>query len=276
MNILGKYKPYVANGITEFAEDTEKVKIGGNILSFYGRLSNFDALRRRLLRLGCSFTSKSAAELILRGYNAVGADIFETLEGDGAGVLYVGEKNRLYLFSLACKTLYLMGGEGELAFSSLPLKDGFGKTEILPPYRLYSLSPNGFFRRPLKILGRTHTDESSIDEYFSRLKAAGFEKRNVVLPPKNVTSEKAEHCYAYIFPTAAADGKREELVLSLAGYRALALEITAELSQNGVDCEFPLLSLPVATYAYAKRLSFSALKKKLDTAELYVRFLQDK
>jgi asparagine synthase (glutamine-hydrolysing) len=94
----------------------------GRVLAFNGEIYNFGALRSELEAKGHRFSSRTDSEVVLRGFDAWGADCLQRLRGMFAFGLWCPDRGRLMLARdpMGMKPLYysaLPGGHG-VAFAS--------------------------------------------------------------------------------------------------------------------------------------------------------------
>ena len=94
---------------------------GDLAITYNGEIYNFRELREELLRLGFSFSTNSDTEVLLRAYQAWGADLLDRIDGMFAFCIYDGRLGRLLLARDRAgeKPLYYQRLEGGgLLFSS--------------------------------------------------------------------------------------------------------------------------------------------------------------
>lgn len=96
--------------------DTE----GKLVIVFNGEIYNFRELREELRTYGFSFQTTSDTEVILKGFRAWGANVFERLNGMFAIALFDEAEERLFLARdrFGVKPLYVYFNEEQLIFSS--------------------------------------------------------------------------------------------------------------------------------------------------------------
>ncbi len=93
---------------------------GSPWVSFNGEIYNFGELRRALSHAGQPFTSQTDTEVILRGYQAWGADVVQRLRGMFAFALWDPAEGRLLVARdrLGIKPVYVYRGDGYALFAS--------------------------------------------------------------------------------------------------------------------------------------------------------------
>jgi asparagine synthase (glutamine-hydrolysing) len=125
---------------------------GACALVYNGEVYNFRALRAELERLGCAFRTNSDTEVILLGYQVLGAAVVERLEGMFAFALWDGLRQRLLLARdrLGIKPLYLYQDGQRIAFASevkallrLPFVDRSWDEQALHDYFAFRYIPAG-------------------------------------------------------------------------------------------------------------------------------------
>lgn len=89
-------------------------------LSYNGEIYNFKSIKSKLIEKGYTFQSTSDTEVILKGYQEFGEDIFSQLSGMYALSLYDKNNDCIYLARDHCgiKPLYYHISDNELIFSS--------------------------------------------------------------------------------------------------------------------------------------------------------------
>ncbi len=89
-------------------------------LVFNGEIYNYQILKEELRRQGHSFRSTSDTEVILRGYEAWGSDVFNKLDGMWAIALYDARHKKLHLSRdpAGIKPLYLYRANNQYVFAS--------------------------------------------------------------------------------------------------------------------------------------------------------------
>lgn len=271
-HFFGRYLPYRANGTVKIcARGAEHISNSECELAFVGRISNFRELSSMLLRRGCFFTSRSHAELLLRGFCELGEAFFDSVKGDCAAVVFSRFSNRLYLMSIGCRTIYHSCGEGCVYFSS----DGDGA--CLDPYELLVITPDTAISRMLAPL-TPRAAEFSLDSYCACLCSHGYEASTYTLLPFDFQAQcrypvsrlGAELCHAHTY-SCVEDGRREELIGFFAEYRRRALGFARELESRGYLCDFTMLSLDFLRYCYSHSLSVAEAIEAIGKNEIFMR-----
>jgi hypothetical protein len=267
MYFSGRYRPYLANGVLEVSGTPDIRSLGGVKIYFGGRITNAESIRRRLLRLGCCFAGNSDSELLLRGYIALGSDIFDMVEGDCTAAVFNSSKNRLHLIALSCNSFFIKGGEGEITFSNSP-EFSSDTAYVLRPYELLTAGPESSSSRILKYLG-SGVSLSEIKSYFETLSQRGFVGRAMHID----IDREADRQELF---TALAQNKvklkgGESFISSLAKYRREARAMSLEMYRRGIECEFPILSLHCADAAYTLGVGFRDYCASFSGSELYCR-----
>ena len=132
-------------------------------LTYNGELYNFRELREQLQRAGCSFTTHSDTEVLLRAYEVYGENCVDHLRGMFAFAIWDGPSRKLFLARdrLGIKPLYYCINNNELLFASeikAILEAGTGKAvlnrAILPEYLAarYTAGEETFFEGICKLL----------------------------------------------------------------------------------------------------------------------------
>ncbi len=94
---------------------------GGNIwITYNGELYNFRELRELLVSRGCTFTTDSDTEVVLRAYEVLGESCVEQFRGMFAFAIWDGPRQQLFLARdrLGIKPLYYSINDTELLFGS--------------------------------------------------------------------------------------------------------------------------------------------------------------
>lgn len=89
-------------------------------ITYNGELYNFRTLRRELSARGCSFTTESDTEVVLRAYEVFGTSCVDHLEGMFAFAIWDSKAQSLFLARdrLGIKPLYFSVNDSELVFAS--------------------------------------------------------------------------------------------------------------------------------------------------------------
>jgi asparagine synthase (glutamine-hydrolysing) len=136
---------------------------GRRWISYNGELYNFQALRKSLEARGCTFSTQSDTEVVLRAYEVYGTDCVGHLRGMFAFAIWDEDRQRLFLARdrLGIKPLYLAERGDELLFASeikgllagLPGPARFN-SEVLPEYLAtrYVAGEETFFEGVHKLL----------------------------------------------------------------------------------------------------------------------------
>lgn len=277
-NFFGCYLPFMANGCVKIcARGAEHIFSPECELAFVGRISNFRELSALLLRRGCFFTSRSHAELLLRGFCEYGDGFFDSVKGDAAAVVFSRLKNRLYLLALGCRTLSYRGGEGRLYFSSETDEKALAEHTCLDPYELLVITPDTSVSRFLAPL-TPQKAEFSLDAYCSCLNSHGYENSPHTLLPFDYSPQRrypvsrlgAELCHAHTY-SCVEDGRREDLIAFIAEYRRRAIAFAREFEGRGYLCDFTMLSLDFLKCSYSHSLSVAELTEIIGNREILMR-----
>lgn len=89
-------------------------------ITFNGEIYNFKTLRSELQKSGRTFRSDTDTEVILQGYEAWGAGVFERLQGMFAAAIWDDRTQQLWIGRdrLGIKPVYVFEGDGVLLFAS--------------------------------------------------------------------------------------------------------------------------------------------------------------
>ncbi len=277
-HFFGCYLPYRGNGCVRIsARGAEHISNGECELAFVGIISNFKELSGMLLRRGCFFTSRSHAELLLRGFCELGDSFFDSVKGDCAAVLFSRFSNRLCMLALGCRTLCYHGGEGRICFSSYADERALNEHACLDPYELLVITPDAALSRLLAPLTPISAD-LSLNSYCSCLAAHGYEACTHTLLPLAYTPKKkydvtrlgAHSCHAHTY-SLGDERRRVELIGFFAEYRRRALILAQELEGRGYLCDFTMLSLDFLRYCYSHSLSVPEVIEIIGKREIFMR-----
>ncbi len=277
-HFFGRYFPYRANGCVRIcARGAEHILNSECELAFVGRISNFRELSALLLRRGCFFTSRSHAELLLRGFCELGNVFFDSVKGDCAAALFSRHTNRLYLLALGCKTVCYRSGEGCIYFSSDPDEKALSERRCLDPYELLTITPDTAISRMLSPL-TPGASEFPLDSYCACLCSHGYESSTHTLLPFDYSPEGrycvsrlgAQSCHAHTY-SFGDNTSREELIGFFAEYRRRAIGFARELESRGYLCDFTMLSLDFLRYCYSHSLSASEAIEAIGKNEIFMR-----
>ena len=98
----------------------QPMTVDGQVLSFNGEIYNFMAVRQELASAGCTFTSDSDTETILRGFRLWNLGVVDKLQGMFGMAIWDSRERTLHLVRdrLGIKPLYVWRSNGALLFAS--------------------------------------------------------------------------------------------------------------------------------------------------------------
>ncbi|MCU0328097.1 MAG: asparagine synthase (glutamine-hydrolyzing) [Chitinophagales bacterium] len=130
---------------------------------FNGEIYNFQTLKKELIELGFGFKTQSDTEVLLRGYEIWGKNIFRRLEGMFSLVIYDFRKGKVLLVrdTVGTKPLYLFESNDCIAFSStldalMPFGNGLDTSALYTYLELgYIPAPYSIYQNIQKVLPAT-------------------------------------------------------------------------------------------------------------------------